>query len=59
MPVPYQYPETPWSQRKLRTRGDAELAADIQRRAQSEVRGWSEETLESNQLDWRNKHEHR
>jgi hypothetical protein len=59
MPVPYQYPETSWSRRKLRTRGDVELAADIQRRAQSGVRGWSDETLESNQLskDWRNSHE--
>jgi len=42
MPVPYQYPETSWSRRKLRTRTDIE--ADIQRRSQfSGVRGWSEE----------------
>jgi hypothetical protein len=58
MPVPFQYPETSWSQRKLRTRGDVE--ANIQRRAQSSgVRGWSDETLETNHLnkDWRNSHE--
>ena len=44
MPVPHQYPETSWSQRKLRTQADVEDAADIQRRAQSSgVRGWDEE----------------
>jgi hypothetical protein len=50
MPVPYQYPVEQWARRKLRTQADVELAADIQRRAQSCVRGWDEETLESNQL---------
>jgi hypothetical protein len=55
MPIPYQYPVEQWSQRKLRTRADIELAADIQRRAQSGVRGWDDETLESK--DWRNSRE--
>jgi len=50
MRVPYQYPVEQWARRKLRTQADVELAADIQRRAQSCVRGWDEETLESNQL---------
>jgi hypothetical protein len=44
MPIPFSYPETSWSQRKLRTRGDIELAADIQRRSQSQVRGWDDES---------------
>ena len=43
MPVPFQYPETSWSRRKLRTQADLKLAADIQRRSQSQVRGWNEE----------------
>ena len=60
MPIPYQYPVEQWSRRKLRTQADIELTADIRRRAQSQVRGWSEETLESDQLskDWSNNREH-
>ena len=42
MPVPYQYPVEQWARRKLRTQADVELAADIQRRAQSCVRGWDD-----------------
>jgi len=59
MPLKYSYPTTSWSQRKLRTRSDIELAADIQRRAQSGVRGWNAEHEESNQLskDAGNNHE--
>ena len=49
MPIPYQYPVEQWSRRKLRTRTDVEMAADIQRRAQScAVDGMT--TLERNQL---------
>jgi hypothetical protein len=45
MPIPYQYPVEQWSRRKLRTQADVELAADIQRRAQSQVRGLDGERL--------------
>jgi hypothetical protein len=43
MPFRFSYPTESWSQRKLRTRADVEQAANIRRRAQSGVRGWSEE----------------
>jgi hypothetical protein len=43
MPAKFEYPSEPWSQRKLRTRGDVELAMDIQRRTQSSVPGWDAE----------------
>jgi hypothetical protein len=65
MPIPYQYPVEQWSRRKLRTQADLKLAADIQRRSQSQVRGWNEEhdtgvgEKPVSKDDWRNSHEQR
>jgi hypothetical protein len=42
-PIRFEYPLESWSHRELRTRGHVERAADIQHRAQSQVRGWSDE----------------
>ena len=59
MPIPFSYPETSWSQHRMRTRGDVELAANIQRLNQSQVRGWSEDDAGEMGRDGRNNHEQR
>jgi hypothetical protein len=60
-PIRFEYSSENWSHREMRTRGHVERAANIQRRAQSQVRGWSEEQPERNSLskDRRNNHEQR